>query len=79
MRRYAAVITAATAAAVIGGGVAFGSAQNDSAPPPSPVPASSIHDSLQTQCEHSADEIRREHPDAYVADCNYGETTVTTP
>ncbi|MEN3283354.1 MAG: hypothetical protein V7607_4494 [Solirubrobacteraceae bacterium] len=79
MRRYAAVITAATAAAVIGGGVAFGSAQNDPAPTPSPVPASSIPDSLQTKCEQSADEVRRQYPDAYIADCNYGETTVTSP
>jgi hypothetical protein len=79
MRRYA-LIAAATAAAVIGGGVAFGTTQqNDPAPMPSPAPASSIEDSLRTRCDQSADQIRREHPDAYVADCNYGEGTVTAP
>ena len=79
-RRYAAVITAATAAAVIGGGVALGSAQpNEPTPTPSPIPASSIEESLKTKCQQSSDEIRREHPDTYVADCNYGETTFTTP
>jgi hypothetical protein len=78
MRRYA-VIAAATAAAVIGGGVAFGSAQqNNPAPIPSPTPASSIEDSLQTKCDQSAAQIREEYPDAYVGDCNYGEA-VTTP
>jgi hypothetical protein len=79
MRRYA-VITAATAAVVIGGGVAVGSAQqNNPAPTPSPIPASAIKDSLQTNCDESGDQIRREHPDAYVGDCNYGEGTLTTP
>lgn len=79
MRRYAA-ITAAVAATVIGGGVAFGSTQQgDPAPAPSPVPASAIHNSVKMQCEQVGDEIRREYPDAYVAECNYGETSVTAP
>jgi hypothetical protein len=79
MRRYA-VITAATAAMVIGGGVAFGSTQQgDPAPTPSPVPASAIQDSVKTQCEHVGDDVRGEHPDAYVAECNYGENSITTP
>jgi hypothetical protein len=79
MRRYAA-ITVVIAAAVIGGGTAFGSEQqSDPTPTPSPVPASSVKDSLLTQCEQAGDQIRRDHPAAYVSDCNYGEGTVTIP
>ena len=79
MQRYA-VITVVAAAAVIGAGTAFGSAQQgDPTPTPSPIPASSLEDSLLTKCDQSADQIRREHPDAYVSDCDYGQGTVTLP
>jgi hypothetical protein len=79
MRRYA-LITVATAAAVIGGGVAVGSAQqNNEAQTPSPIPASAIKDSLQTKCDQSGEQIRREYPNAYVGDCNSGEGAVRNP
>jgi hypothetical protein len=31
------------------------------------------------ECELSASQIRREHPDVYVADCNYGQSTLKIP
>ena len=78
MRRYA--IVAGAAAAVIGGGVAFGSTQQNSpTPTPSPAPASTIENSLRAECEQNAEQIRRETPEAYVGDCNYGQGTVSTP
>jgi hypothetical protein len=87
MMRNTTMIAATTAAAVIGSGLAFGSASrnhppltpSDSAPIPSPTPASLIEQRLQMECERSASHIRLEHPDAYVADCNYGQGTLTIP
>ena len=78
--RYA-VITAATAAVVIGGGVAFGSTHSthQSTPEPSPLSAPQVRQSVREKCEQDREQIRKEHPDAVISECNYGEGTLTIP
>jgi hypothetical protein len=79
--RYA-VITAATAAVVIGAGTAFGSSQQSNpgaTPKPSPLSAPQVSETLRQKCEQDRQETRKEHPDAVISECNYGEGTLTTP
>lgn len=65
---------------VIGGGVAFGSTPtHQSAPEPSPLSMPQVRQSVRDKCEQSREQVRKEHPDAVISECNYGEGTLTIP
>jgi hypothetical protein len=69
---------AATAAAASCGGGNTGMRQSNPQPTPSPMSASQIRETLRQRCEQAREQIRKQHPDAYDAGCNYGEGTLTT-
>jgi hypothetical protein len=69
------VITVLAAATVAGGGVAYGATQNDNQAPTTAPQVAPVN--VQQGCEQLREQIRKDHPDAYLGDCNSGEATLT--